>query len=59
MYSLNCFISQPMKNKTPKQIKNEREEVMDRLDYFKEKVGKGELQDENTDRKIECKEEIR
>ena len=39
--------------------KKEKSSVMDRLDYFKEKVGKGELQDENTDRKIECKEEVR
>ena len=39
--------------------KKEKSSVMDRLDYFKEKVGKGELQDENIDRKIECKEEIR
>lgn len=31
MYSLNCFISQPMKNKTTKQIKNEREEVIEFL----------------------------
>lgn len=28
MYSLNCFISQPMKNKTIEQIKNERKEVI-------------------------------
>jgi len=39
--------------------KKEKSSVMDRLDYFKEKVGKGELQDENIDRKIECKEEVR
>ena len=31
MYSLNCFISQPMKNKTTEQIKNEREEVIEFL----------------------------
>ena len=31
MYSLNCFISQPMKNKTIEQIKNEREEVIEFL----------------------------
>ena len=29
--SLNCFISQPMKNKTIEQIKNEREEVIEFL----------------------------
>lgn len=28
MYSLNCFISQPMKNKTTEQIRNERKEVI-------------------------------
>lgn len=32
---------------------------MDRLGYFKEKIKKGGLQNENIDRKIECKEEVR
>ena len=31
MHSSNCFISQPMKNKTIEQIKNEREEVIEFL----------------------------
>ena len=32
---------------------------MDRLGYFKEKIEKGGLQNENMDRKIECKEAVR
>ena len=39
--------------------KREKTSVMDRLGYFKEKVEKGGLQNENSDRKIECKEEVR
>ena len=39
--------------------KREKASVMDRLGYFKEKVEKGGLQNENSDRKIECKEEVR
>lgn len=39
--------------------KREKTSVMDRLGYFKEKVEKGGLQNENMDRKIECKEEVR
>ena len=39
--------------------KGEKASVMDRLGYFKEKVEKGGLQNENSDRKIECKEEVR
>ena len=31
MRTLKCFISQPMKNKTIEQIKNEREEVIEFL----------------------------
>ena len=31
MHALKCFISQPMKNKTIEQIKNEREEVIEFL----------------------------
>ena len=31
MHTLKCFISQPMKNKTIEQIKNEREEVIEFL----------------------------
>ena len=39
--------------------KREKASVMDRLGYFKEKIKKGGLQNENSDRKIECKEEVR
>ncbi|HEL1421698.1 TPA: DEAD/DEAH box helicase family protein, partial [Streptococcus equi subsp. equi] len=39
--------------------KKEKASVMDRLGYFKEKIKKGGLQNENIDRKIECKEEVR
>lgn len=39
--------------------KREKASVMDRLGYFKEKVEKGGLKNENSDRKIECKEEVR
>ena len=39
--------------------KREKTSVMDKLGYFKEKVEKGGLQNENSDRKIECKEEVR
>lgn len=39
--------------------KREKASVMGRLGYFKEKVEKGGLQNENSDRKIECKEEVR
>ncbi|WP_236564329.1 helicase-related protein [Streptococcus halichoeri] len=39
--------------------KREKTSVMDRLGYFKEKIEKGGLQNENMDRKIECKEEVR
>ena len=39
--------------------KKEKASVMDRLGYFKEKIEKRGLQDENIDRKIECKEEVR
>ena len=39
--------------------KREKASVMDRLGYFKEKVEKGGLRNENSDRKIECKEEVR
>lgn len=39
--------------------KKEKTSVMDRLGYFKEKIEKGGLQNENMDRKIECKEEVR
>ena len=39
--------------------KREKASIMDRLGYFKEKVEKGGLQNENSDRKIECKEEVR
>ena len=39
--------------------KRENRSVMDRLGYFKEKIEKRDLQDENIDRKIECKEDVR
>ncbi|WP_207645695.1 phage NrS-1 polymerase family protein [Peptostreptococcus sp. D1] len=39
--------------------KREKASVMDKLGYFKEKMEKGGLQNENSDRKIECKEEVR
>lgn len=39
--------------------KREKSSVIDRLGYFKEKIEKRGLQDENIDRKIECKEEVR
>nr|WP_314025004.1 helicase-related protein [Filifactor alocis] len=39
--------------------KREKSSVIDRLGYFKEKIEKRDLQDENIDRKIECKEEVR
>ncbi len=39
--------------------KREKASVMDKLGYFKEKVEKEGLQNENSDRKIECKEEVR
>ena len=39
--------------------KREKSSVIDRLGYFKEKIEKRDLQDENIDRKIECKEDVR
>ena len=39
--------------------KREKSSVIDRLGYFKEKIEKRGLQDENIDRKIECKEDVR
>lgn len=39
--------------------KKEKSSVMHRLNYFKEKVEKGDFKEENTDRKIDGKEETR
>lgn len=39
--------------------KKEKASVINRLGYFKEKIEKRGLQDEDIDRKIECKEEVR
>lgn len=39
--------------------KREKSSVMDRLSYFKEKVERGDLKEENNNRKIEGKEESR